>query len=226
MIFRSGVFSRRDGISEAQFGEHWFKVHGHLASFMPGVHRYSQNHIRERLFEVQPFPDHEVGGISQQWFDDVAAMERCERSPEYAAVKRDIPNFQGAITILVLAGEPVFGTAPVPEAGREPGGPPTKLLVLSRLRQAAPAGQPAAVLSPGEGGPFAYVQNTVVDNAHPVSANVPSGQVPVQAMAELFFDSAQQLRDWVASPAGHAFIHQHPSYEPLAAYAMDVVRIL
>ena len=51
MIFRSGVFSRKDGISETQFGDHWFQVHGHLASFMPGVHRYFQNHIRERLFE-------------------------------------------------------------------------------------------------------------------------------------------------------------------------------
>ena len=57
---------------------------------MPGVRRYLQNHIRERLFEVRPFPSHEVGGISQQWFDDIAAMERCEISPEYAAVKRDI----------------------------------------------------------------------------------------------------------------------------------------
>jgi len=226
MIFRSGVFSRKDGISETQFGDHWFQVHGHLASFMPGVHRYFQNHIRERLFEVQPFPDHEVGGISQQWFDDVAAMERCERSPEYAAVKRDIPNFQGAITILVLAGEPVFGTAPVPEKGRAPGGPASKLLVLSRQRAAAPAGPRPALLAPTDGGPFAYVQNSVVDNAHPVSANVPSGKVPVEAMAELFFETEQQLRDWVASAAGQAFIHQHPAYEPLAAYAVNAVRIM
>ncbi|MGE0426911.1 MAG: EthD family reductase [Hydrogenophaga sp.] len=226
MIFRSGVFSRKEGISEAQFGDHWFKVHGHLASFMPGLHRYLQNHIRERLFEVQPFPDHEVGGISQQWFDDVAAMERCEQSPEYAAVKRDIPNFQGAITILVLAGEPVFGTAPVPEQGRAPGGPANKLLVLSRRRPAAPEGARPAQLAPAEGGPFAYVQNTVVDSAHPVSANVPSGKVPVEAMAELFFDSEQGLRDWVVSPAGQIFIHRHPSYEPLAAYAVNAVRIM
>lgn len=225
MIFRSGVFSRREGISEAQFGDHWFKVHGHLASFMPGVHRYFQNHIRERLFEVQPFPDHEVGGISQQWFDDVAAMERCERSPEYAAVKRDIPNFQGAITILVLAGEPVFGTTPVPEAG-PPGGPANKLLVLSRLRKDMPAGLEPVKLAPAPGGPLAYVQNTVVDNAHPVSANVPSGKVPVEAMAELFFETPQQLRDWVASSAGQAFIHQNPAHEPLAAYAVNPVRIL
>jgi hypothetical protein len=55
---------------------------------------------------------------------------------------------------------------------------------------------------------------------------VPSGKVPVEAMAELFFESAPQLRDWVASPAGQAFIHQHPSYEPLAAYAVDAVRIM
>ncbi len=226
MIFRSGVFSRRDGIDEVTFGDHWFKVHGQLASKMPGVHRYIQNHIRERLFEVRPFPDHGVGGISQQWFDDVPAMERCERSPEYAAVKHDIPNFQGAITILVLAGEPVFGTAPVPASGGAPGGPATKLLVLSRLRQATLTGQPPAVLSPAEGSPFACVQNTVVDSAHPVSAKVRSGQVPVEAMVELFFNDAQQLRDWVASRAGQAFIHQHPSYEPLAAYAVDAVRIL
>lgn len=225
MIFRSGVFSRREGISEAQFSEHWLKVHGQLASKMPGVHRYFQNHIRERLFEVQPFPDHEVGGISQQWFDDVAAMERCERSPEYAAVKRDIPNFQGAITILVLAGEPVFGTTPVPESGRAPGGPATKLLVLSRLRK-TPLSQSSAVLTATEDGPFAYVQNTVVDNAHPVSANVPSGRVPIEAMAELFFKDARQLHHWVTSSEGQTFVHQHPLHEPLAAYAVDAIRIV
>lgn len=225
MIFRSGVFSRKDGISEAQFGEHWYQVHGHLASVMPGVHRYFQNHIRERLFEVQPFPDHEVGGISQQWFDDVAAMERCERSPEYAAVKRDIPNFQGAITILVLAGEPVFGTPPSPTTGRVPGGPATKLLVLSRLRK-TPLSQPLNALPATEDGPFAYVQNTVVDSAHPVSVNVPSGRLPVDSMAELFFKDTGQLRRWVASPEGQAFIHQHPLQEALAAYAVDVVRIM
>jgi hypothetical protein len=45
-------------------------------------------------------------------------------------------------------------------------------------------------------------------------------------MAELFFESAQQLREWAASPTGQAFIHQHPAYEPLAAYAVNAVRIM
>ena len=97
---------------------------------------------------------------------------------------------------------------------------------MRRLRAAAPAGPRPALLAPTDGGPFAYVQNSVVDNAHPVSANVPSGKVPVEAMAELFFETEQQLRDWVASAAGQAFIHQHPAYEPLAAYAVNAVRIM
>ncbi len=38
MIFRSALFSRRDGLSEAQFNRHWREVHGELARHMPGVH--------------------------------------------------------------------------------------------------------------------------------------------------------------------------------------------
>ena len=208
MIFRSGIFSRKDGIPEEQFNEHWLRVHGELARHMPGVHRYLQNHIRERLLELQPFPSHEVGGISQQWFDDIAAMERCERSPEYAAVKRDIPNFQGAITILVLQGE---GSRDVPDGA-------AKLLVLWRRRGNAELQSPQ--------GAIAHVHNRVVDKAHPVSANVPSGRVPVDAMDELWFASREGLRAWVASEAGRAFLQGQAHFEPLAAYAVEEIRIV
>ncbi len=225
MIFRSGLFSRRAGLTEDQFGDHWRKVHGELARHMPGVHRYLQNHIRERLFEVQPFPSHEIGGISQQWFDDVAAMERCERSPEYAAVKRDIPNFQGAITILVLQGPPEIDA---PAQGQDI----AKLLVLSRLREAGTPHdevlrQVAQTLSQAGGPPpMRVVQNFVVDRAHPVSAQVPQGQVPVDAMAELWFDGRETLHGWLESNAGRDFVHGQPALEPLAAYAVEEIRIV
>jgi uncharacterized protein (TIGR02118 family) len=208
MIFRSGIFSRKHGISEHRFNQHWLRVHGELARHMPGVHRYLQNHIRERLFEVQPFPSHEVGGISQQWFDDIEAMERCERSPEYAAVKRDIPNFQGAITILVLQGE---GSRDVAEGA-------AKLLVLWRSRG------DGSVRSPH--GAIAHVHNRVVDRAHPVSADVPSGRVPVDAMDELWFPSRVERRAWAASEAGRAFLHGQAHLEPLAVYAVEEIRIM
>jgi len=223
MIFRSALFSRSAGITPAQFARHWLEVHGELARRMPGVHRYLQNHIRERLFEISPFPDHAVDGISQQWFDDVGAMERCEASPEYAAVKCDIPNFQGAITILVLEGRPVI------DAPADGG---AKLLVLSRTRTQGPGLDDAAgaldSLLHRAGGPQPRrcVQNLVVDRAHPVSANVPSGRVPVDGMAELWFDDAAALRGWTASPAGRAFVHDNALLEPLAVYAVEERRIV
>jgi hypothetical protein len=153
-------------------------------------------------------------------------MERCERSPEYAAVKRDIPNFQGAITILVLQGEPVIAA---------PAGGGVKLLVLSRatrpgltLAQALPALK-AAMASAGLGappGPRRYVQNLVVDRAHPVSAQVPQGRVPVDGLAELWFGDGAALRQWAASAAGQSFIHGNGLLAPLAVYAVEEVRIV
>jgi uncharacterized protein (TIGR02118 family) len=223
MIFRSGVFSRRPDITPAQFGRHWLDVHGELARHMPGVHSYVQNHILERLFEVSPFPDHEVDGISQQWFDDVAAMERCEASPEYAAVKRDIPNFQGTITILVLEGRPVIDA---------PAGNGAKLLVLMRSRvQGIGLVDASASLGsvrpsdPAER-PLRCVHNMVVDRAHPVSANVPSGRVPIAGMTELWFEDGTALRAWVDSAIGRAFIHGNALLEALAVYAVEEKRIV
>lgn len=227
MIFRSGVFSRRPDITPAQFGQHWLDVHGELARHMPGVHSYVQNHIVERLFEVSPFPDHAVDGISQQWFDDVAAMERCEASPAYATVKRDIPNFQGAITILVLEGRTVVGA---PADGNAQGS--AKLLVLTRARMRgvgladASASLAAALPSDAAARPHRCVQNLVVDRAHPVSANVPSGRVPIDGMAELWFEDGAAAHAWVASAAGHAFIHGNALLEPLAVYAVEEKRIV
>ena len=74
--------------------------------------------------------------------------------------------------------------------------------------------------------PPRYVQNFVVDKAHPVSASVPSGRVPMDAMAELWFRDAAALRDWVASGAGKAFIHGQALLEPLYVLAVKEIRIV
>jgi uncharacterized protein (TIGR02118 family) len=229
MIFRSAIFSRRPGLSEAGFGHHWRTVHGELARHMPGVHRYRQNHIVERLYELQPFPSHEVGGISQQWFDDVAAMERCERSDAYAAVKRDIPNFQGAITILVLQATELLAP-PATDAAHSAHA--AKLLVLARRQATTPDDRTllpqlrdAALCADGPA-PLRYVQNLVIDRAHPVAAGVPQGRVPVDAMAEMWFADRAALRAWALSRSGQAFLHGPALLNTLGVYAVEDITIV
>jgi hypothetical protein len=51
MIFRSGVFSRRPGLTSDQFTKHWIEGHGPLARPLPEMHAYFQHHIVERIHE-------------------------------------------------------------------------------------------------------------------------------------------------------------------------------
>src|SRR5690606_20498341 len=86
-IYRSALINRREGLSEAQFRKHWITVHGELASHLPGVGTYRQNHIAERFHEARDVPVQAIDGISQLSFDSVAAMQVSDASPEYAKVK-------------------------------------------------------------------------------------------------------------------------------------------
>lgn len=228
-IYRSALISRRQGLGEAQFRDHWLRVHGALAARLPGLGTYRQNHILERFHEARDVPVQPVDGISQLAFDSIAAMEVSDASPEYAQVKADIPLFQGGITILVLQSERVFGSE-VLEHGRHP----AKLLWLSTRREGVPAdglraqwrraSAQAALDVPGA---HRHVQNFVVDRGHPVHAGVPAGSADaVETLGEMWFDDAGALRAALASPAGQRLVHGDPLLRPIAVYRVEELRIV
>jgi uncharacterized protein (TIGR02118 family) len=222
-IYRSALISRRPGISESEFREHWIRVHGTLSSKLPGLGTYRQNHIVERFYEkLEPLVQ-AIDGISQLSFESVAAMEVSDASPEYAAVKADIPNFQGGITILVLEST---------EVSARPGRYDAKLLWVSTRRTDATGrslqqqwlASPRDVPSlPGMG---RFVQNFVVDRGHPVHAGVPAGDAAgVETLSEMWFESEDALRKAVDSDAGRRLIHDDPLLRPMAVYRIEEIRI-
>ncbi|ABE29372.1 hypothetical protein DR64_1314 [Paraburkholderia xenovorans LB400] len=227
MIYRSGVFSRKEGLDGETFRQHWTQVHGSLASRMPGLHSYWQNHIIERLYEREGRSHHAIDGISQLAFDDVAAMERAEISPEYAACKLDIPKFQGAITILVLEREEIVPPPALSTPQRK-----HKLVWVSEARadfrgealrerwMANAATSLEAVPSP-----TGFVQNFVTDRSHPVQAGVPSGDIPVEAISELWLSDAAALKSFAESAAGCMFIHRDPLLKPIGIYLVEEVSV-
>jgi uncharacterized protein (TIGR02118 family) len=235
MIFRSGIFSKRAGLTDEAFTEHWINGHGPLASVLPGLHSYIQNHIDERIYERTPFPSHAVAGISQLWFDDIEAMERAETSPEYAACKLDIPKFQGEITILVLEAQNISSErASLPTETRPDIPGDVKLLWYATSRrqldqralktQLQQNGWPiTAAKIPGA---CHAVVNVVVDSAHPVSAGVPQGKMPADVLAEIWFDSIDDLTHWVSSLGGAHAMFDNPDLEALAIYRVHEIRIV
>lgn len=227
-IYRSALINRREGLSEAQFRDHWIRIHGELASHLPGLGTYRQNHILERFYQAGDVPVQAIDGISQLAFDSIAAMEVSDASPEYAKTKADIPLFQGGITILVLEAERLFGSE-VLERGQHP----AKLLWLSTRRPGVPAeGLKERWLrqcrQAGKDVPGArrHVQNFVADRDHPVQAGVPAGSAEaVETLSELWFDDADALRAALASPMGHRLVHGDPLLAPIAVYRIEEIHI-
>jgi len=76
---------RRPDLAPERFQEHWRTRHAELIVRLPGIRRYVQN----AALDAQSAYD----GVAESSFDDTQAMKALARSPEYAAVLADEPNF-------------------------------------------------------------------------------------------------------------------------------------
>lgn len=109
MIQRLSGLQRREGLSPEQFSRHWREIHGPLASKIPGLVRYQQNHVIDASQRVRHARRGiEVDGFAQLWFADMAAMKEANGSPEYRAAFADLPEFTGTMSQFAVETNPVM----------------------------------------------------------------------------------------------------------------------
>lgn len=82
---------RRLGMAPAGFSSYWRDVHGLIASRIPGIERYEQNHLKASAYAAAAAPPFD--GVAVAWFPSTAEMKRGASTPEYAATRADEPNF-------------------------------------------------------------------------------------------------------------------------------------
>ena len=110
MIKSIGLLTRKDGLTHEDFVKHWLEVHAPLAHAVPGVRRYVQSHIvAERTRPDIPTTDVEIDGIAELWYDDRAAMERANASPEAKRLHADGALFIGANKTFVVEEKVIIG---------------------------------------------------------------------------------------------------------------------
>jgi uncharacterized protein (TIGR02118 family) len=103
MIKSVGLLTRRPELTHEEFVRHWVETHAPLAHAVPGVRRYVQNHIlAERHRADIPTTEVEIDGIAELWYDDGAAMERANASPEAKRLHDDGALFIGRIKSFVV----------------------------------------------------------------------------------------------------------------------------
>jgi uncharacterized protein (TIGR02118 family) len=98
MIKSIGLLTRKVGLTHEDFVKHWFEIHAPPAHAVPGVRRYVQSHIvEERTRPDIPSTDVRIDGIAELWYDDRAAMEQANASPEANRLHADGALFIGRI---------------------------------------------------------------------------------------------------------------------------------
>lgn len=93
--------TRKPGMDVEAFQSYWRTAHGPLAARIPMIRRYVQCHTRLSGYRAgrQPLYD----GVAEVWADGTAALRESEKTPEYAAVRADEPNFidQEKVAIII-----------------------------------------------------------------------------------------------------------------------------
>jgi uncharacterized protein (TIGR02118 family) len=110
MIKSLSLLTRRPELAHEQFVKHWLEIHGPLALKVPGLRRYVQSHIiDERTRPDIPTTDVAIDGIAETWYDDRAAMERANASPEAKALHADGALFIGRIKSFITEEKVIVG---------------------------------------------------------------------------------------------------------------------
>jgi len=103
MIKSVSLLTRKEGLSHEEFVKHWLEVHAPSAHAVPGVRRYVQSHIvEERTRPDIPTTNVDIDGVAELWYDDRAAMERANASPEAKRLNTDGALFIGRIKSFVV----------------------------------------------------------------------------------------------------------------------------
>jgi uncharacterized protein (TIGR02118 family) len=186
-------FKRLPGMTVEAFQEHWRTRHAALIARIPAVRRYAQNYPLPSAYRKGEPP---FDAVAESSFDDTNAMRVLAKTPQYAAVTADEPNFIDRSTMgSIITEEHVVKDGPVPPEG-------VKSIDFVTHRDSMPIDEffrywlevhgPLMLAAPAV---RRYVQN------HTRRSIYASGRAPAyDGVAMSWFDSMQALREAAATP--------------------------
>ena len=142
MIKVLSLLTRKPHLSHEQFVDHWLNIlHGPLALSVPGVRRYVQSHIMDRLTRPDiPETAVEVDGIAELWYSGMESFGPRRRVGEMERLNDDGALIIAEIKTFVIEQEADYSAAACWLTASY--GPALHLLHVHRLRCAAGGSSP------------------------------------------------------------------------------------
>lgn len=201
MIVRIGLLRKKPDWSIEAFRRYWLEKHGPLAARLPALRHYEQNHVVDNVYsERTRGPDH-IDGFSELTFESDDAM-RAETDTQLGQdLARDEAHFIDALRVAVVEQHVCIAT----DWARSP----IKRMALLRRRPEVSAEQFArewlathAALVREMPGVRGHRQNLVLARQAPKGTPVDHAGMPVDGIAELWFDDAEAMYEAFVSVAG------------------------
>lgn len=203
MIVRSGLMRKKADWSGEDFRRYWREHHGALASSLPGLRRYQQNHVVDSVQRGIAYQRgaEQLDGISMLWFDSEETMRAAMASEAGRALVADEKHFIGDLRIVAL--DQVEVMAPATDRPllkrmsllrRLPGVSPERFKHEWREEHARLVKRVAAVRG--------YRQNLIVHREAPKGSVVGYEGLAIDGIVEIWFDDGASLDAAFATPQG------------------------
>jgi len=208
MLVRIGFLKKKPDWTIEAFRAHWVSRHGLLARQLSGLRGYVQNHvvIREDAFDF-PRGREKFDGFSQLWFDDESAMRAAVATDLGRALVADESHFIGELRIALVRQYDI-----IPPASDQSH---VKLMCIVKRRTDIGAEQFQEKWSGPRNSAIGTLprirgvrQNLVVGREVPKGTPAGYERLPIDAIAELWFDSTDAVVSAFESPEGKTMIEQ------------------
>lgn len=203
MQIRMGLLNKHTDWSTEQFRAYWREEHSKLASQLPGLLAYQQNHVTDtaqRGISYKRGPE-SVDGISQLWFDDSKRMNDAFSAALGAKLIEDENHFIGRLRIVTA--EPLEVIKPPP-----PGAALKRMSFLRRRADVTPAvfahewRVVHSALVKTLPGVLGYRQNLITHRESPKGHVVGYEDLPMDGIVELWFENTEALNAAFTSSQG------------------------
>lgn len=203
MHVRMGLLNKHEDWSTERFRTYWRENHSKLASQLPGLLSYQQNHVTDtaqRGISYKRGPE-TVDGISQLWFDDSKRMNDAFSQALGEQLIEDENHFIGHLRIVTAVSFEVI----------EPPAPGKALKRMSFLRRRADVSSEVfahewrvvhSALVKTLPGLLGYRQNLITHREAPKGNVVDYEGFPIDGIVELWFENTETLNAAFASPQG------------------------
>tara|TARA_R110002020_G_scaffold458434_1_gene675824 strand:- start:14717 stop:15340 length:624 start_codon:yes stop_codon:yes gene_type:complete len=178
---------RRSDIDAAEFQHHWLDPHGVMTAELPKVKRYVQGHVIPSPATSSLAKELPLDGFAVLSFDSYEDRQEAYTSPRIRECDKDSEEFVGSVSRVVTRSQPVI--EPTDE------GAGSKAYVIRFGREGADEAWSKAFEQRALGlkGVCGFTRHSVLSQAGAPGSKVPELALPVSGVAEVWFETEEDL---------------------------------